>query len=489
MKFSKTILIILLCCFVINLSMAQKVKVAQGTSISTAAIKQGEAFNFMAGGDAYLIEKHFKDAEMHFYLTCVTPNLGVNFNNYLNIPGGVFGNTYGIDDVFALGDKAYVTVEHLDKKAGMNSLTIRSLGFDGNIATEETPAMNITFEKIMNSGFNHASVSLDKNLLAIVGETPFVKEQPAKFKIAMFDKTLKKTSEAEITMPGENTKNKEMKVLVANDGTVYLIKKTTTNKGEIALTIYQCNTSNVTDVKEYKIEMPAPNNVSSYTYAMNTNNEIIVGGTYYERRTLTVGDPKAMGIFYFTNTGKSTPTFKMSTLDTPAENLKARKIIVNGNTVFLTTEQYKENRETPQPGAPAFEYNYNYEHKNEYVIGMDAAGTKKFQLQLARDLTARNFDTHLYSGYYLCNGKLTVVYNDNTKKYIPNDTYFGMQLPVLVQITNDGLMQAPVVIKDESKLESGFMLFANSGMQVSENTIIMLAGNAREMKPVSFVVE
>jgi hypothetical protein len=72
---------------------------------------------------------------------------------------------------------------------------------------------------------------------------------------------LKKIKEGTINLPGENTKNKSMSQLVANDGTVYLIRKGMTKKGEITLTVYQWLPEKPSEVTEYIIEVVEPNQI------------------------------------------------------------------------------------------------------------------------------------------------------------------------------------------------------------------------------------
>jgi hypothetical protein len=321
-------------------------------------------------------------------------------------------------------------------------------------------------------------------VLAVAGEMPFVKEQPARFKVAVFNQSLEKIAEDEIALPGENARGKDISIVVTNDRTVYLVKKSASRNGEIALTVYHWSAANAGAVKESAIQLTPPNQVSSYTHAIGPNNELIVCGLYYERRTVSTGEPKASGVFYFTNKGENNKGLKTFALDAPIENLTARKILVNGNTIFLTTEQFKEQRE-PAP-ATDLDVNYNYTHKSDFVFGMDTEGNKKFQVELTKNFTARNFDRQYYSGYFLCNGKLTAIYNDVAKKYFTSYSY--NEVAVLVQITNDGLAQAPVVFKNELKLD-GYTLYPTFSVQDSDNQIAALAYNGESMKILTLKIE
>lgn len=468
---------------------AQKVTITQGDKTLNDQEKNTENLNFISGGDHYFIIKYFSKAVMNFELKSFDSKGQALKNKKLEVSVGVFNNSYGIDDIVGMNDKVYALIEHIDKPAGKNTLTARLMDNRGNISETETEVMSMPFEKTMNSGFNNSGVSPDGKTLAVAGELPFVKEEAAKFKIAVYNQDLKKLKEGEITLPGENTKNKNMTVVVANDGTVYLIKKGMTKKGEITLSAYQWSAG--ADVKEYTFELTPPTNIFNYTYTVNTNNELIISGLTYERKGFLVGEKQATGVFYLTNKNKSEKVFKTFSLDAPVDNLTARKLLVNGNTFFLTAEQYKEER-ISQPataGAANFDYNYDYIHKNEHIIAMDAEGNKKFQLLLARDFKVRDFDKQFYSGYYICNGKLTVIYNDQTSKYIKNDSYYQYQIPVLVQITNDGLMQPPVIFKNELKLDQYYMLYPSLSVQNAANQLSFLIGNSEYAKFISLKID
>ncbi len=66
--------------------------------------------------------------------------------------------------------------------------------------------------------------------------------------------------------------------------------------------------------------------------------------------------------------------------------------------------------------------------------------TKNLSWASAKDFTAKDFNKQYLSAYFISNGKFTIVYNDLAKKYT-NDAGYGTLIPVLVQITNEGLMQ------------------------------------------------
>jgi len=431
--------------------------------------KSSSSISVFAGGTHYFFTKYTKSAVPTFYMQSFDQGGKIVGQKDLEIPTGVFNDTYFIDKVVGLGDRLYALVQNLSKTKGANTLYAREVSPNGTVATEEVEVVKVNFEKMMNSGFHFAAVSQDKKTLAVVGELPYEKEVSTKMKIALFDAELKQLSENEITLPGEGSKNKQIEVFVANDGTVYILKRMFNKIGEIVLTVYQYSANSPKDIKEYVIETTAPEYVSSYVSEVNAANEFVVSGTTYIRKTMTVGDKQASGVFYFTNKGKSEAIMKTMALDAPVDNLTAQKVLINGTTVFLTAQQFKMERIDPT-NPSTFDYNYNYTHKAEYIIAMDLEGNKKFQLNLTKDFKAYNFNKQYESAYFICNDKLTIVYNDLTSNYVPvQSSSYANVLPVLVQITNDGLLQSPIAFIDAMKLPYGFILNPSISVQDTPN--------------------
>lgn len=471
-------------------SQAQTVTVTQGGQTKFVQKKNSETMNFTTGGNSAFVTSYFEQAMTKYYVEGFGGNGTAQAQRELEVSPGVFNNSYGIDEVVALGGKMYALVEHLDKPAGKNTLTARLIETSGAVSKDETELMSFAFEKTMNSGFNYSVASEDQSKLAIVALLPYEKEMSAKLKISVYDKDLKKISSSDVTFPGEDTKNKNLKVAVANDGTVYIIKQTSMKNGEMILTVYQH--SGTADLKEYTFELTAPNYFTNYAYSTTSAGELVIAGTYYERKTVTTGDRKISGIFYFTNKGKSEKVFKSFPLDAPVENLTARKVLINGNTIFLAAQQYKEEKINPPSAAAAsaasYDYSYNYTYKNEYVIAMDADGNKKFELTMQRDLQARDFDKQFLSAYHIVNGKFTMIYNDQTKKYTENSGYSYL-VPVLVQITNDGLMQSPVVFIDKLKLHDYQVIYPAYSVQKSANEISLLTRSGELSQLVTLKID
>ncbi len=462
---------------------AQKVSMAKGRLIDFTLVKGGETNNFNIGNNRFFITEKFENAVMNFTQNSFDESGDALANGKLEIPVGEFKNSFSIRDVVAFAGKEYAFVENMDKTTSMNTLTAREVDNYGKVSGDEKKVMSFAFKKIMNSGFHFIAVSPGHTKLAVMGNLPFEKELPGKCKIAVFDQQMKLVKESEMDLPGEDTRNKTLSLEVADDGTVYIIKRTTTKNGEIALTVYQ-GAENGAAMKEYVIDPGAPVYPTSYMHTVNPKGELIVAGVYYKRVTLSTGEQLMNGVFYYTNRNKSENVFKTAELAKPVENLVIRKILLSGSTVFLCTEQFKSVRDPQPTGTTTIVDNYTYTHKSSFVIGLGDDGTKKFQLELAKEGVSRNMDQHDHVAFFVCKGKLTVLYNDDTKKYIPGG--YG-KTPVLVTISPEGLMTAPLVFKDNLKLDH--TLYPCYAVQASDTKLCLIAGGGDKGMMVTLTLE
>lgn len=469
-------------CF--NKMNAQTLTVTRGGSGEFATIKDARPINIVNGGNRFFITKNWKSAMMNFVQTTFDSEGKYVAGTKLEIAGGDMKNAFGIHSVLNFSGKNWALVENTNKTTSKNSLFAREIDTKGTVAKEETELMSFTYEKMMNSGFHFSSVSPDQTKLAIMGLFPYEKDQSAKGKLHIFDQQLKKTKEIEFTLPGEDTKNKTLFIKVANDGTFYILKRTTARNGEVELTVLQWN-EKTSSFSEYAIDLVAPLYPTSYSVALNSDNEIIVAGVYRKRVTISAGEPMYNGIFYYNNKGKTENIMNKIEFDSPIENLEMRDIILNGDIVYITTEQYISKRDDTPANTTTIEYNYTYTRKSNFVFGINKSdGMKKFQVELAKNSVSRNTDLQDETAYFICGGKLTAIYNDEHKKYVTNE--YG-KTPVLVQITNDGLMQSPVVFKD--KLKSDFTAYPSFAVQDSDNQISFMSGNGALGQIVTVKIE
>lgn len=479
-KLFTTFVFMLSVCF----TQAQQVTYTAGGTAPFESVKETGYYNFTSNGLTYHITRVYVLTIPKYEIYCYDNAGGLKYHSTLDLNPGVFNNTYTVNALLPLNNKVIGMVEHLDKAAGKNTLSARVLDENGQLGKTDTELNFVPFEKILNSGFNFYSVAPSGNTFGVASELPFEKEQSAKIKYAWFDSDLKKLKSGTITIPGENTKNKQLRLIVGDDGTFYLSKQTTAKNGVMNIAVYQWKAGDAS-AKEYFVDVTAANLIRDYQLAINATNELLICGTWYENKTLTVGENVVHGIFCFKNTGTASAKTIVSTLDNPMDNLIIQDIHVNGSTIFVGAEQLKEERVAGASGALG-DFNYIYKHGNNLVIGLDADGAKKFQIELTKSYSANNIDLMYHTGYAIVNNELTLVYNDDARKYIEG-AVSGI-VPILVQVSNDGLMRAPVVIKGKEFTNEYLVMYPALATGISQNKMSVLIGSSSSVRPIVVTV-
>jgi hypothetical protein len=102
-------------------------------------------------------------------------------------------------------------------------------------------------------------------------------------------------------------------------------------------------------------------------------------------------------------------------------------------------------------------------------------------LNLSKDFCVRDIDLKYISAYFISNGKFTIVYNDQRQKYTTESGY-NYLIPVLVQITNDGLMQPGIPFIDKLKLPYDYVLNTSKYVQSSDDQLNFLLGKNETSK-------
>jgi len=469
--------------------LAQDFTISESGSTETYDQKQSEEIQFTVGGVHYFITANFASAQMNYYMQTVSAEGAGLQAGKLEVPVGVFNDSYSIREVVGLGNQAYALIEHMDKENNKMFLTARKLSSNTTIATEEVDLMEYAFEKAMRSGYLYGVTSDDHKRLAVVGVMPYDKNLPTRIRVSMFDENMKNISTGDFEMEGEDMKNKRIEVTVANDGTVYVTRFTNTIKEGYGLLVHQYNPTSKSVENTYEIMMEKGYNVIDYHYAVSPKNELVIAGTFYKQVTISTGlDPKAEQLFLFTAKDKKTGVLEKSTIDTPAENLQVTSILFSGTTTFVTAEQLKEDR-IDNPSNPAStDYSYRYTHGNEYAFGFNPEGKKSFELLLEQSFNTTNLHRQFRSAHHVINGNLIYIYNDQFSKYRADGDEAGNNvIPVAVVIEPSGLMKPAVPFMNGLKLPSGYVL--NPAFSLSQgNTIITFMQNGTTTKTAKITV-
>lgn len=466
---------------------AQTVTIERGGSKTDYEVRKGsEMIPYSAGDKRYFVEKYFQTAINNFIVRGFDGSGNIS-SSKLEINPGSYSDGFIVIRTHPLGDKHLALVENVSKPTGKNNLLAREISAQGKVATEQKELMSFPYEKKMNSGYHHSAVSPDQKTLAIVSELPYQKDQSAELKIAVYDAQLNKLREEAVKLPGEDTKNKNISMATGNNGTVYIIKKINDRKAGIQLSIFKSVPGAAGKLIESNFQLEEPNEITSYTFTTAPSGELILAGTYSASRVVTVGGAEADGIFYFATLGGES-VFKTSKLNQPVKYLTAQEILTSGNMVYFTASQYQAERQTPAGNSTmTLDYDYLYSHGDNYVFGLDASGNKKFEVSAPKNASVMNFDHPYHTGYFIVNDQLTMVYNDAAGKYSTSYHHTNL-VPLMVQITNEGLMKDPVVFIDKLAIPREYSLYPAHSVQ-DGNTLIFLMGNGKEAEELKVIVQ
>lgn len=469
--------------------LAQDFTVTESGSTETYDQKQSEEIQFTVGGIHYFVTANFQAAQMHYYMQTVSAEGAGLQAGKLEVPVGVFNDSYSISEVLGLGNQAYVLVEHMDKGNQKMTFTARKLNSNSAIDAEGVDVMEYAFEKAMRSGYLYAATSNDHKLMAVVGVMPYDKNLPTRIQVAVYDENLKKISDGSFEMEGDDMKNKRIEMSVANDGTVYITRFTNTVKEGYGLLVHQYNSKTKTVENTYQIKTEDGYQMIDYKYAVNPKNELVIAGTFYKRVTISTGlDPKADHIFLFRTKDKTEGVYEKSTIDTQAENLEISSILFSGETTFVTAEQLKEDR-LDNPSNPAStDYSYRYTHGNEYIFGFNPEGKKSFELVLEQSFNTTNLHRQFRSAHHIIDGNLVFIYNDQFAKYRADGDEAGSNIiPVAVVVEPSGLMKPAIPFINGLKLPSGYVL--NPAFSLNQgNTIMTFMQNGTTTKAAKISV-
>lgn len=463
----------------ITAAMNAQVTVSTGRAREFSFKKQPLFSSFATDENYYFHFRRMENAMTYHTLVTADNKGSIEHMSNLKIDMGVFNNSFNIVGIYAVGNKVYAAVENPNKSAGQNTLSLRPIK-DGEIGLRDVKVGALEFEKLTNQGNWLITVTPDKKHLAVVGQTPREKSEPNRYKYFFLDEALTVLNKGEFTFPDDTKRVYFNHFLASDKGDLYMIR-TDFEKGYSFPKVYRASvtttTGTIIDVQ------PEEDKVQTYTPAINSEGDLILAGYYKKKANFVVGDVEAVGSWWYTlSKGK----MQMSPFEKRMTNMTAQGLVKNGDTWFLIGEQYKAIKEAPTGSLMNVEENYTYRHNDVLVTAFDDAGTKKFDIPLSKNYTARNFDADLYPAFGVLNGKLAVVYNDQYGKYFPNTSYDSYKLPVLVYITNDGLMEQPVQLAKELQVPGSAYTLYPQIFGAGKNELVLLQGNNESIKSVVF---
>ena len=218
----------------------------------------------------------------------------------------------------------------------------------------------------------------------------------------------------------------------------------------------------------------------NYVARLSPQGDLVLAGYMQKKSAFSARDPMANSTWMF-NSSKSNEV-KTFNFDKRITNATARNMVLNGDTWFLAGEQHKAESSAGGPEAT-----YNYTHGDIIVTGFTADGsTKKFDLSIAREWTAKDFDQDLTVASGTINNKLVVVFTDQYGKYIDDPYHKNLKLPVAVLISNTGAMDPPLNFADALDVKISTYTLYPQFFSNEPGHLMVLSGNSQSVKAVTF---
>ncbi len=405
--------------------------------------------SFVTSDKTFIFLKYYENFFYNYDMFTLDNNNKLKAFGTLDIQKGTFKNTTEINSVHQLGDKIFALVENRNKEEGKNRLALRYISEEERLAKDQKEIGSIEYTKMSDPGTWLTYTTEDKQHLAVVAVSPYEKGQPLNCKYYFLDASLQVISTGTFTIGNEKKKSFRFKLSASNKGDFYLVNEEFDRSYIFPVVYKKLATENT--FTEFPVMLKEPYKNFNYTAGISATGSLVLAGYYQEKKGFIVGDVQVKGVWVY-NTEKPVD-ISVQPFDKPLKNLVARGLTFNENTMFITGEDVKEEREPTRPGTMSFEENYNYKFENILITGYDLTADTKYDLQLSRQSNSRNEIYTSTPAFGLLNGKYSILFNDNLSKYKANQSNYA-KIPVSVSITKDGLMEAPV--NYQKQLEEAF---------------------------------
>jgi len=463
-----------------------QVKVTQGNNSPQFTLtSQPDFTSFNTEKTNFFVIHRIEDFENINLLIAADKAGSIITDKEIKVNRGTFNSQTSIKKLLVVGATPVVFIENHDKASGKNSLTAATVDANGIVSETRVAIATMDFVKMTNAGEWCAALTPDMHHVAIIGKPAYEKGGVNQFVYYILDDKLNVTSKGNFSFAGI-TKNISIYNFLASDKGDFYILSEDFDKSYKYPTLYKYTVGGSAVTIPVMIADPDLKNLD-YTVKLNAAGDLLIAGYMQKKKSFTVNDVEAVGTWLF-NSSKINEV-KTFNFDKPITNATARNIIFNGDVFYLVGEQYKADKEQTSGSALAT-FNapviYNYTHGDIIVTGFTNDGSKKFETTVSRLWKAREFDQDLMVASGIINNKLALVFNDQYGKYFDDKYHKNYKLPVEVSITNDGLMESPVLFaKELDVIVSSYTLYPQF-FNDDSGQLMLLSGNNQSIKTVTF---
>lgn len=363
-----------------------------------------------------------------------------------------------------------------------------------DVSDEKKELFTIAAEKAMNSGNFTCATSPNRKYSVILSELPFVKEAKEKIMITVIDNTLKTLFSKEFELPYDAKRGPVNTPVIANDGSVYLIKRVFVSKMSDLLSVFSI-ANNGESIKENIVKLDDPKKYESYAYTLNSKNNLIVVGFYTEDGKVSFGGTKQKGTFYMEVNPKGENVLSQnSAFEKTFTNLKIRQLLfTETGKLSLITEYYTKTNNSSMGEGNQLVYTTEIREENAYVFLLNEKAEFVKSYEFSKSNKSSD-DGGLYGSVFgtIYNNKLIVIYNDfqykhDGKKYVVvPPTIAWIKIPIIQVVDLDTYEAKENAMMDGTVGGKADLtnLFPLTGYRLSANELFFIGGKNDNVMPI-----
>lgn len=367
----------------------------------------------------------------------------------------------------------------------------------GSIADEQKELLSIAAEKALNQGNFKLGTSANRKYAVILSELPFVKETKEKIMVTLVDDKLNTVYSKEFELPYDSRRGPVNQVVVADNGTVHVIKKADIAKMPDLLTVFTVSKDGQT-IKENALKLTDPMKYADHIYKLMPNGDLVVGGFYTEDGKVSLGGTKLRGTFIMkVNAAGEQQLMQLTAFDKAQAYIKLRNLLVAGDgKMCMTGESYVESKNSNMGANNEVITTKEYDQGPIQLYFFDDKGNFKKRDEIGK--SNKSVDDGGQSGSFysaLIGNRVMVIYNDLQTKHDGKDykllippALVNVKTPVFVTSDFDGNLG-----KEFMDTESGVggkyevnktNLLPLTGLQISNNEFFFLGRRGNSGHPV-----
>jgi hypothetical protein len=486
--------ILFLSLLIVSSSFSQSFNFMVGDRRSSSPIEDPETETFENNGNKYILYQAYsmKDG-MQVQLQGYKPNNDYLCSKKLYVPEEkMLISIY--EGFLNLENNMQLIKSTFNKEAKKTFVYAHAINEFGDETDDHKELLSIPAEKAMNSGNFTCATSPNRKFSVILSELPFVKETKEKILITVFDQTLKTIFSKEYEFPYEAKRGPVNKPVIADDGSVYIIKKVPVSKMPDIISVFSIS-YNGESFKENTVKLDDPKKYESYNFTLNNKNELVLAGFYTEDGKVTFGGTKQKGTFYLqVNSKGDLITYQISAFEKHYTDLKIRQVLCNGTDwSAMITEVYSKRNNSTIGAGNQLVYTTDINEGDAVIFVLNQKG-ENIRAQSFKKSQHSSDDGGLYGSVFgaFIKDKLVVVYNDfqynqDGKKYVVvPPALVNIKIPVIQVINKSGYIENtyPMIGSPVGGMANETNLLPLTGYKLSDTALFFIGYKDDDCMPI-----